>query len=102
MKPGLSRSFQDVIKHLLKREGLLKISTSSRISIPVTCAQCSQRFCERRCLLYPSRQLVSLAVCCHHCKLGVIHPDQIWATGKHGKREQRKRKAGTEMGVVSH
>ena len=67
-------SFVSRRKHLLKREGLLKISTSSRISIPVTCAQCSQRFCERRCLLYPSRQLVSLAVCCHHCKLGVIHP----------------------------
>ena len=55
-------SFVSRCKHLLEREGLLKISTSSRISIPVTCAQCSQRFCERRCLLYPSRQLVSLAV----------------------------------------
>ena len=56
-------SFVSRRKHLLKREGLLKISTSSWISIPVTCAQCSQRFCERRCSLYPSRQLVSLAVC---------------------------------------
>ena len=67
-------SFVSRCKHLLKRKGLLKISTSSRISIPVTCAQCSQRFCERRCLLYPSQQLVSLAVCCHHCKLGMIRP----------------------------
>ena len=57
-------------KHLLEHEGLQKISTSSRISIPVTCAQCSQRFCERRCLLYSSWHLVSLAVCCHPLLIG--------------------------------
>ena len=60
-----SFSFISRHKHLLEREGSLKISTSSRIGIPVTCAQCSQRFCESRCLLNSSRQLVSLAVCCH-------------------------------------
>ena len=55
-----SFSFISRRKHLLKREGSLKISTSSQIGIPVTCAQYSQRFCERRCLLNSSRQLLSL------------------------------------------
>ena len=66
-----SFSFISRRKHLLEREGSLKISTSSRIGISVTCAdQCSQRFCERRCLLNSSRQLVSLAVCCHPLLIG--------------------------------